>query len=90
MGVDILDPVQVAARDMEISGLKRRFGRDICFHGGVDAQKMLTQGTPEEIRKEVRRINSIFDGEGGIILGPSHYITADTPAENILAMYKDM
>ena len=90
MGVDILDPVQVAARDMEISGLKRQFGRDICFHGAVDAQKLLTQGTPEEIRKEVRRIESVFDGEGGIILGPSHYITADTPTENILAIYKDM
>jgi len=89
MGVDILDPVQVSARNMEISGLKKQFGRDICFHGAVDAQKMLTLGTPEEIRKEVNRINSVFDGEGGIILGPSHYITADTPIENILAIYEN-
>jgi uroporphyrinogen decarboxylase len=88
MGVDILDPVQVSARDMEISGLKKRFGKDICFHGGVDAQKMLTGGTPEEIRREVSRIRSVFGDEGGIILGPSHYITADTPVENILAIYE--
>lgn len=87
MGVDILDPVQVSARDMEIHNLKKQFGKDICFHGGVDAQKLLPFGSPEEIRKEIRRIRSIFDGEGGIILGPSHYITADTPIDNILAIY---
>jgi uroporphyrinogen decarboxylase len=87
MGVDILDPVQVSARDMEINNLKKQFGKDICFHGGVDAQKLLPFGSPEEIRKEIRRIRSIFDGEGGIILGPSHYITADTPIDNILAIY---
>jgi uroporphyrinogen decarboxylase len=89
MGVDILDPVQVAARNMEISWLKKQFGRDICFHGAVDAQKMLTRGTPEDIRREVRRIKSIFGKDGGIIMGPSHYITADTPIENILAIYED-
>ncbi len=87
MGVDILDPVQVSARDMEISSLKKQFGKDICFHGGVDAQKLLPFSSPEEIRKEIRRISSIFNGDGGIILGPSHYITADTPTENILAIY---
>lgn len=87
MGVDILDPVQVSARDMEISSLKKQFGKDICFHGGVDAQKLLPFSSPEEIRKEIRRIRSIFNGEGGIILGPSHYITTDTPTENILAIY---
>jgi len=88
MGVDILDPVQVSAKDMDLKGLKKEFGKDICFHGGVDAQKLLVNGTPEKIREEVAEAKKIFDGDGGIILGPSHYITSDTPIENILAIYK--
>ena len=88
MGVDILDPVQVSAKNMEISNLKRLFGKDICFHGGIDVQKFLPFVTPEEVQKEVSRIKELFDGDSGIILGPSHYITPDTPIENILAIYK--
>ncbi len=87
MGVDILDPVQVSARNMEISRLKSQFGKDICFHGGIDVQKFLPFATTNEVRKEVKRVKELFDGEGGIILGPSHYITVDTPIENILAIY---
>jgi len=88
MGVDILDPVQVSAKDMELQSLKKRFGKDICFHGGLDVQKFLQFVTPDEVRKEVKRIKELFNGDGGIILGPSHYITSDTPLENILAIYK--
>jgi uroporphyrinogen decarboxylase len=88
MGVDILDPVQVSARNMEISRLKRQFGEHICFHGGLDAQKMIPLGIPEDIRKERERVKTLFMNEGGIILGPSHYITPDTPLENILAIYR--
>ena len=88
MGVDILDPVQTSAKNMEISNLKKLFGKDMCFHGGLDVQKFLPFVTPNEVRSEVKRIKELFDGEGGIVLGPSHYITADTPIENILAIYK--
>jgi len=88
MGVDILDPVQVSAKNMEVSNLKKLFGKDICFHGGIDVQKFLPFTTPNEVRKEVQRIKEIFNGDGGIILGPSHYVTADTPIENVLAIYK--
>ena len=88
MGVDILDPVQVSAKNMEIDRLKKLFGKDICFHGGIDVQKFLPFATPCEIHEEVKRIKELFGNKGGIILGPSHYITADTPIENILAIYK--
>jgi len=83
-----LDPVQVSAKNMEISNLKRLFGKDICFHGGIDVQKFLPFVTPDEVQKEVSRIKKLFDDGSGIILGPSHYITPDTPTENILAIYK--
>lgn len=89
MGVDILDPVQVSAKNMEIGNLKKLFGRDICFHGGIDGQKLIPMGSPKQIMEEVKRIRSIYDdNEGGIILGPSHHITPDSPIENILAIYQ--
>jgi uroporphyrinogen decarboxylase len=87
MGVDILDPVQVSAKDMSLENLKAKFGKNICFHGGLDTQKFLPFVTPTEVRKEVRRINGLFTKGGGIILGPSHYLTSDIPIENILAIY---
>jgi uroporphyrinogen decarboxylase len=88
IGVDILDPVQVNAKNMEICKLKKLYGKDICFHGGLDAQNLIPLGTPSEIIKEVKRVKNFFRGEGGIILGPSHFITPDTPIENILAIYQ--
>jgi uroporphyrinogen decarboxylase len=87
MGVDILDPVQVSAKDMDLLNLKRRFGKHICLHGGLDAQKLLINRSPYEIKEEVKRINEIFAQSGGLILGPSHYFTSDIPLENILAIY---
>ena len=87
MGVDILDPVQVSANKMEIGELKKQYGRDICFHGGLDAQRLVPLGKPDEIKKEVKRVKKIFGNEGGIILGPSHYLTPDIPIENVLAIY---
>ncbi|MDD3519754.1 MAG: uroporphyrinogen decarboxylase family protein [Actinomycetota bacterium] len=89
MGVDILDPVQVSAKNMELVYLKKRFGRDICFHGGIDSQKFLPFAKPGEVSAEIKRIKTLFGDDGGIILGPSHYLTPDIPVENIIAMYKD-
>ena len=88
MGVDILDPVQVSAKNMELGNLKKKFGKDICFHGGLDSQKFLPFAKPEDITRQVRIIKDLFNSDGGIILGPSHYLTPDVPIENILAIYK--
>jgi len=88
MGVDILDPVQTSARDMDLAGLKKNFGKDLCFHGGLDIQGFLPRARPEQVTEKVKKIKDMFEGEGGLILGPSHYITPDTPTENILAIYK--
>lgn len=87
MGVDILDPVQVSAKNMEIERLKKLFGNYISFHGGIDAQKLIPLSSPDDIRAEVSRVKNLFGNEGGIIIGPSHYITVDTPIENVLAIY---
>jgi len=88
MGVDILNPVQPLAKNMEPWRLKREFGRDLTFCGGIDIQRLLSQGTTEEVKKGVREIIEIYAPQGGYILGPSHNIEPDTPPENIVAMYE--
>lgn len=86
-GVDVLEPIQVRAAGMEPTALKRDFGRDLCFYGGVDLQQVLP-GPREDVVAEVRRLVDILGRDGGYILGPGHtYIQVDAPIENILAMY---
>jgi uroporphyrinogen decarboxylase len=88
-GIDIINPVQVSARDMETDQLKREFGRDIVFWGGgADATQVLPFGTPEEVRAEVkRRIGDLAPG-GGFVFASIHNIQAEVPPENIVAMFE--
>ena len=87
IGVDILDPVQTSAREMDLKTLKSRYGNNVCWHGGIDVQKLLPHGTPAAVEAAVREAEDLFGNDGGIVLGPSHEVTPDTPVENILAMY---
>ncbi len=88
LGVDALDPIQVAAEGMDPAGLKRDFGDRLTFHGGVCTQHTLPFGTPDEVREAVLdRVATLGKG-GGYILSSSHDISADTPTENVLAMYE--
>lgn len=87
-GVDMLEPIQTRATGMEPEKLKRDFGKDICFYGGMDLQKILNNGTIEQVRDEAKRLIRILGKDGGYIFGPGHtYIQVDAPIENILAMY---
>jgi malic enzyme len=87
-GIDVFDVVQTSARDMDLEGLYRRYGRHVCFHGAIDVQKDLVGKTPEEIRRIVRRVKELWGNRGGIILAPSHETLPDTPLENLLAVYE--
>jgi len=88
LGIDALDPIQVAAEGMNPARLKQEFGDRLCFHGGVCTQTTLPFGTPDDVREAVRdRVATLGKG-GGYILSSSHDISADTPTENILAMYE--
>jgi len=90
MGVDILNPVQHNCPGMDMKELKREFGNNFCFHGGVDNQKILPFGTPEEVRAEVRQCIDALASDGtGYILAPCHNLQVVTPLENILAMYDE-
>lgn len=87
-GTDILNPVQVAAKDMEPSKLKEAFGGKIIFWGGIDEQYVLPCGTPAEIYGEVEKMIKIMGRNGGYVIAPGHNIQADVPPENIAAMYE--
>ena len=90
MGIDILNPIQVRASGMNPSELKQEFGDRLSFHGSIDIQWTLPKGTPDDVRAEVReRIQTLRRG-GGLILCSTHNIQADTPLENILAMYDEV
>ncbi|HOQ81756.1 MAG TPA: uroporphyrinogen decarboxylase family protein [bacterium] len=87
MGVDILDPVQVSAKGMDIETLAMKYKDKICFHGGTDTQKLLPYGTPDEVKKQVRKIICLFEGTR-IFVCPSQNFLPDIPIENLLAMYQ--
>lgn len=90
MGVDILNPVQVAADGMDTALLKKRFGKRLSFWGGgCDTQRVLSQGTPDDVRCEVRRrIRDLAPG-GGFIFNPVHNIQPLVPPANIVAMFDE-
>lgn len=88
IGVDALNPVQVTAKDMEPERLKAEFGDKLTFWGGVNTQRILPFGTPEEVAAETRRIIDIFGKGGGYILNSVHNIQAEVPPENIVAMFE--
>ena len=87
IGVDILNPIQPAAKDMQPEKLKESFGDRITFHGGIDVQHLLIEKKPQEIVDEVNRVIGILSENGGYIIAPSHNIQANTPIENIIAFY---
>lgn len=88
IGVDILNPVQVAASDMDTKRLKKEFGDRLSFWGAIDTQRVMPYGSPDGVRKEVeRRINDLAPG-GGYILASVHTIQNDVPPENIIAMFE--
>jgi uroporphyrinogen decarboxylase len=89
LGVDILNPIHIRAKDMAPDGLKRDFGRDLAFWGGgVDTQGILPHGTPQEVKDDVRRNIEALAPGGGYVFNTIHNIQADVPTANIIAMWE--
>ena len=87
-GFDILNPVQCSAVGMEPRNLKARYGERVVFWGGgVDTQSVLPFGTPAEVREQVLERCEIFSKGGGFVFNTVHNILAETPVENIVAMF---
>jgi len=88
-GFDIMNPVQCSAAGMEPAGLKKDFGDRIVFWGaGVDTQRTLPFGTPDEVRAEVRRRIETLAPGGGFVFNTIHNIQAGVPVENLIAMFE--
>lgn len=88
-GVEALNPVQTNAAGMEPEGLKRDFGEKLTFWGGgAEVAGVLTYGTPDEVRAQVRERIRIFAPGGGFVFCQVHNIQANVPPENIVAMYE--
>jgi uroporphyrinogen decarboxylase len=87
IGCDAVNPVQVNAKGMEPEKLKAEFGDRIAFWGGIDTQKLLPFGTPDEVGAETRRIIEVLGKGGGYVLNSVHNIQSEVPAENIVAMF---
>ena len=86
-GIDILNPIQTSAANMEPERLKREFGGKIVFWGGgCDTQRVLPTATPEQIREHVRDRLSIFKPGCGYVFTQVHNIQPNVPAENVIAM----
>ena len=89
LGVDVLDPIQPVTADLAPERLKAKYGDRLCFHGGIDMQKLLPFGTPEQVQAEAQRYCEVLGRGGGYILGPAHFFQPDVPPENVLAVYSN-
>lgn len=88
LGVEVLNPVQVNAADMDSARLKREFGRDLTFWGGGCDPVLLQFGSPAEVEAEVkRRIDDLAPG-GGFVFGSVHNIQVNVPPANIVTMFQ--
>ncbi len=90
-GFDILNPVQTSASRMDPADLKERFGDRICFWGGgVDTQRTLPFGTPQEVRRQVAERMRVLGRGGGFVFAGIHNIQARVPIENLIALFESV
>jgi uroporphyrinogen decarboxylase len=71
---------------MDLKLLKREFGRHLSFWGGIDTQRILPYGTPEEVRRHTAEVIETLGAGGGLLIAPSQEIMPDVPVENIVAL----
>lgn len=87
VGVDIINPLQYSAKNMNLEQIKKEFGNDlVLWGGGIDTQRILPLGSKQEIKDEVKKNLEILAPGGGYVFATVHNIQADVPPENIVAM----
>jgi len=90
-GLDIYNPVQFTAENMDLKGLKKDFGKDLVFWGGgVNTQATLKDGRPDQVSDEVKKIMDIMAPGGGFVFATVHNIQEDVPPENFWAMWETL
>ncbi len=88
IGVDILDPLQMRAMRITPEDMKRKHGKSVTLHGGLDTQGFLQKASPAEVKNEVHHLIETLGQGGGYILSGSHLYQADVPVENIAAIHE--
>jgi uroporphyrinogen decarboxylase len=83
-GVDVFNPFQPEV--MDVGEMKRLYGRDITFFGGISTQKTLPCGTVSQARDEMRRLIDMIGRDGGYIAAPAHDVPRDARPENVAAV----
>ena len=86
IGLDVLNPLQPMAIDP--CEVKKRYGKNLTLYGGLDIQHLMPQGSPAEVRAQVRLLQERCGNAGGYILSPAHHLQNDTPTENVQAFYQ--
>ncbi|MFH0965968.1 MAG: uroporphyrinogen decarboxylase family protein [Planctomycetota bacterium] len=89
MGVESIEPCQFHLPGMEPASIKRDYGKHLVFYGGVDSQRVLPFGSPDDVRREVRRRIEVVGEGGGYVCASDHSLLADVPPKNVLAMYEE-
>jgi uroporphyrinogen decarboxylase len=87
LGLDIYDVVQPTTPEMDIANLQKEFGDKLVFCGSMCVQSTMAWDNPQDVEREVKRRQGLFD-KGGLFLGPTHAIQTGSPLENIIALYK--
>jgi len=82
-GLDILEPVQPC---MDLTFIKKEYGKHLTFWGGIDTQQLLPFGSPEDVRREVAKVIHLMGKGGGHIIAPSQEVMKDVPLPNIVAL----
>ncbi len=89
IGIDILNPLQTGAKDMDPELLKRRYGKNLSFWGGgIDTQKTLPFGSIDDIKKEVQERIRMLGRGGGYVFATIHNIQSDITPEKIIAVFE--
>ncbi len=89
IGLDIINPVQWTAANMDPVELKKEYGKDLTFWGGgVDTQTVLPWKTPQEVADDVKKNIELFAKDGGFVFSHIHNISPEVPPQNIVAMFE--
>ena len=88
LGVDVLNPVQTSATGMDIHYLKEKYGDKLSFWGGIDTQHLLSFADCDTVRAAIREVQTVLGAGGGYLYAPCHCIQANTPVENIMALFE--
>ncbi len=88
IGIDVLNPLQATAKDMDPAGIKGKTGPRLALWGGIDTHEVLPRGGPEDVREEVKRKIEILGKGGGYLGSADHNILVDVPPENLITMFE--